>query len=451
MASITEQPGALIQLKKIVLASTSPRRRALLESYGLEFVALAPNVLEQPLPGEAARDYVIRNGKLKALSVCQEHPEECSGKLVIASDTVVVAPDGRILEKPKDMNDARAMINELNGQTHEVISSLVIAYSGRLPTKQSEGAAEAACHKFICTDAVSTKVTFGDLPEAWIESYVRTAEPYDKAGGYGIQEAAGAFVRRIDGSYSNVVGLPLYETLAVLSDLNAVLNYFSKADAQIDTHALPNVVAVSKKKHIAAIRLAHHFGQCAFGESYVQELETKRNLVKDCAGLTWHFIGKIQSNKLAQIARHSDVVHSIEELDKADRLAAECQKIGRTLDVYIKAEVSPLTQAASGCSWEQVRAIATRIQAAHPVVLRLRGFMGMAPLGVDENETETLFKRFMTQGLSLWKQLGIEDRPPSFSLGMSGDSHIATRVAKELGLEPPVLRLGSAIFGDRGT
>jgi septum formation protein len=447
-----KQPQSLIDLSNIILASTSPRRRALLQNYGIEFLSLAPDVVEEPIPGESARDYVVRNGKLKAQSVCLQYQEQCFGKLVLASDTVVVAPNGRILEKPKSIDDAKAMMNELNGQTHEVISSIVIAYSDGRPTGSIEADSESRqSHHFVCTEAISTQVTFGDLPEAWIEKYVATEEPYDKAGGYGIQEAAGAFVRRIDGSYSNVVGLPLYETFAILSDLDAVRHFYGKCSDLNSSVNVSNLVAVSKKKHISAIRLAHHFGQRAFGESYAQELESKRSQLHDCKGIAWHFIGKLQSNKLAQIARHADVVHSLEDIEKLDRLASECQKIGRKLHVYIKTQVSPLTPAASGCSWEQVQAIAERIQNTHASVVQLCGFMGMAPLGVGEKETESLFKDFMTQGIALWKQLGVTDRPLSFSLGMSADSHIALSVARQLGLQPPVLRLGSAVFGDRGT
>ena len=452
MGNTPKQPRTLMHLSNIVLASTSPRRRALLQSYGVQFLSLAPDVIEEPIPGESARDYVIRNGKLKAQSVCNQFHEQCFGKLVIASDTVVVAPNGRILEKPGTIDDAKAMMSELNGQTHEVISSIVIAYSGRRPTGSTDANDEAhQSHYIVCTEAVSTQVTFGDLPEAWIERYVATDEPYDKAGGYGIQEAAGAFVRRIEGSYSNVVGLPLYETFAILSDLDAVRHFYGNKSRKDGMASLATLVAVSKKKHISAIRLAHLFGQRAFGESYAQELESKRNQLQDCTGIAWHFIGKLQSNKLAQIARHADVVHSLEDIEKVERLAAECQKIGRKLQVYIKAEVSPLTPAASGCSWEKVQSIAERIQSTHAAELQLCGFMGMAPLGVGEKETESLFKDFMAQGMALWNQLGIKDRSLSFSLGMSADSHIAISAAQQLGLEPPVLRLGSAVFGDRGT
>lgn len=188
----------------LLLASESPRRRALLEQMGVSFrvqVSPADEVLDEPRsPEETAR--VLANRK--ATPVAKEHPSA----LVLAADTVV-AHDGDVLGKPDTPREARAMLRRLSGTTHAVYTGLALHHH--------------ASDRAVVTGA-RTRVTFGTLDDAEIRAYVDTKSPMDKAGGYGIQDHTGPlFVDHLDGDYYNVVGLPLrrlYLTLrADFSDL----------------------------------------------------------------------------------------------------------------------------------------------------------------------------------------------------------------------------------------
>ena len=177
------------QTRPLCLASTSPRRRELLQRFGLEFAVYAPHVDEQPLPGEDAGGHVVRLAQLKAEAPRADFP----GHGILAGDTVVVH-EGAILGKPTDPADARQMLERLSGTSHRVLSAWCALDAD---TGQSG------------SGVVETRVTFRRLPPAWIRWYSRLDEALDKAGAYGIQGIGGAMVERIEGSYPNVVGFPI--------------------------------------------------------------------------------------------------------------------------------------------------------------------------------------------------------------------------------------------------
>jgi septum formation protein len=175
-------------VKPLVLASSSPRRAELLRAAGVPFVVRSVLVDESMHPGERPADYVRRLALAKASAVAAA-PDE----LVLGADTVVVAAAGACLGKPADAAGATAMLRQLAGRTHEVLTGVALVYGG----------AELA------VDTALTKVTFAAMSEAEIAWYVATDEPYDKAGGYAVQGLASRFVTGIDGPYANVVGLPV--------------------------------------------------------------------------------------------------------------------------------------------------------------------------------------------------------------------------------------------------
>ncbi len=177
----------------LTLASRSPRRRELLEQLGLTLELKPADADEAPLPAEPAGDYVRRLAREKARAV--------AGETVLAADTTVVV-DGTILGKPSDAEDARRMLRALSGRAHEVMTGVCVARAGR----------EAVI-------AVTTEVRFAPLGEDLIAWYVSTGEPLDKAGAYAVQGAGGVLVEEVRGSVSNVVGLPLAETVALLARL----------------------------------------------------------------------------------------------------------------------------------------------------------------------------------------------------------------------------------------
>ncbi|MDF3130913.1 Maf family protein [Kiritimatiellaeota bacterium B1221] len=181
---------------KLILASASPRRAELLRSAGIRFEALAAEVDETPLPREEPEALVCRLSRSKAEAVAALHPDAA----VLAADTVVVF-DEEIFGKPGTAEEAVDMLEQLSGDQHEVMTGFTLLRPG----------SDAIC------ELVVTEVTFRELGKAEIQSYVDSGEPMDKAGAYGIQAGAAGFVSRIEGSYTNVVGLPLAEVVGLIS------------------------------------------------------------------------------------------------------------------------------------------------------------------------------------------------------------------------------------------
>ena len=182
----------------LILASGSPRRREFFTRMGWTFTVVKPGTEERVHPGETPEQYVRRNAVEKAadalaLSGIAERA------VAVAADTIVVQ-DGRILEKPKDPADAHRMLRELSGRTHQVMTGLCIR------------TADAMHSRTVVTD-----VEFKPLTDAEIDAYIRTGEPMDKAGAYAIQGLAAYMIRSVRGSYTNVVGLPLAETVEALA------------------------------------------------------------------------------------------------------------------------------------------------------------------------------------------------------------------------------------------
>jgi septum formation protein len=170
----------------IVLASRSPRRAELLAAAGIPFVVRSADIDETPRPGERPLEYALRLAREKAAAI-----HAAPAETVLAADTIVVVDD-EILGKPTDARDAARMLRALSGRRHEVITAICLRSGDEART-----------------DACTTAVWFAPMSEQEIEWYVESGEPMDKAGAYGIQGLASRFVQRIEGSYSNVVGLPV--------------------------------------------------------------------------------------------------------------------------------------------------------------------------------------------------------------------------------------------------
>lgn len=177
---------------RLVLASASPRRQELLAGLGVAFTVRVADVDETPRPGEAVEPLVLRLAREKATAVAEP------GDVVIAADTMVSC-DGRLLGKPVDEDEAASMLRTLSGRTHEVTTGVVVVAERE------------------ATTAVVSRVTFVDLRDEDIAWYLATGEPFDKAGAYGLQGIGARFVRSIDGSPTNVIGLPLAETVEALA------------------------------------------------------------------------------------------------------------------------------------------------------------------------------------------------------------------------------------------
>lgn len=216
-------PIAIVEgAPSFILASASPRRSELLASVGLDFTVI-PSRAEEPPPiaGESPEEYAMRMAVLKAREVASQHP----GRLILAADTVVALGEA-ILGKPADEADALRMLEGLCGKQHATAEERVAGVrrhavttgccwlDGRTTVEGGAGEPTAREQSF----AVTTQVLMSLTDTAVLERYVATREPMDKAGGYAIQGKAGFMVRAIDGSYSNVVGLPLAEVVEALVD-----------------------------------------------------------------------------------------------------------------------------------------------------------------------------------------------------------------------------------------
>jgi len=187
----------------LYLASQSPRRSELLTQIGISFSLLSVDIDEVPKHNENAEDYVIRLAKEKAAAGWNAVKQEI--KPVLGSDTAVVI-NGEILGKPENKDDAKRMLNLLSGKTHQVMTAVALAMSSENPQQP----------ELNCVISVSD-VTFKLLSDSEIERYVATDESDDKAGSYAIQGLAAAFITHLSGSYSGVMGLPLYETVELLN------------------------------------------------------------------------------------------------------------------------------------------------------------------------------------------------------------------------------------------
>jgi septum formation protein len=183
----------------LVLASSSPRRQELLGSVGLEFTVVPADVDETRRPDEKPVDYVERVARDKAMAVVAKLGIGAAGDVVVLAADTTVDIDGDVLGKPRDDEDARRMLRLLSGRTHQVHTAVV---AWRISDLEQA--------------TVATDVTFVDIDDDTLDWYLATGEYRGKAGAYGMQGAAGALVERVDGSPTNVIGLPLAETVALL-------------------------------------------------------------------------------------------------------------------------------------------------------------------------------------------------------------------------------------------
>ena len=201
--------GVLKASPEFILASQSPRRRDLLKAAGFDFRVIVPDIDETPNPGESPARFARRAARDKARAVAARLPPSARPRVVVACDTVV-ALGPRIVGKPRSASEAVRMLQALSGRTHEVISGLALLHG--LP----DGRSPRGLHSRSRT--VRTRVRFRRLTTGEIKRYVASGEPMDKAGAYAIQEGASGMVVSIRGSYTNVVGLPLAELIAWLTD-----------------------------------------------------------------------------------------------------------------------------------------------------------------------------------------------------------------------------------------
>ncbi|NVK20954.1 MAG: septum formation inhibitor Maf [Kangiellaceae bacterium] len=190
----------MAQFESIYLASSSPRRKELLKQLGVSFELITNQFDETPFDKESPAEYVKRLAIGKARSA-MTHPDYSKSIPILGADTIVVL-EGELLGKPKDIQDARLTLRSLAGKKHQVFTSVALCLG------------EEAIEK-----TASSEVQFARLTDRQIDAYCATGEPFGKAGSYAIQGAAASFISMMSGSYTGVVGLPLYETSLLLEQM----------------------------------------------------------------------------------------------------------------------------------------------------------------------------------------------------------------------------------------
>ena len=185
-------------IKQVVLASQSPRRVALLKQIGIDCIVMPADIDETVFTGEAPTDYVLRLAKQKAQVIMEKH---LTNNLPILAADTTVALGLKILGKPESDTDAFNMLTQLSGSRHQVHTAIAVALNGKLETMLN-----------------TTQVEMMSLSDAMIEAYIASGEHRDKAGSYAIQGLAAQWIKKITGSYTGVMGLPLYETAKLLRD-----------------------------------------------------------------------------------------------------------------------------------------------------------------------------------------------------------------------------------------
>ena len=184
-------------LQQLILASSSPRRQEFLHNLGIEFSIITADIDETPIHKEQPEKFAARMAKAKAHAIAQANPSSW----IIGADTVVTLQNGLILGKPADENEAMVMLNQLNNTTHRVMTGMHLCCLGL---------------EFETTLIETTKVTFMDNQEEALRVYAHTKEPLDKAGAYGIQGMGSFLIKSINGSCTNVIGLPVNRLISLL-------------------------------------------------------------------------------------------------------------------------------------------------------------------------------------------------------------------------------------------
>lgn len=422
----------------LLLASASPRRRALLEAAGVPLrVAPAP-IDERVRPGESARALVLRLAQEKAEAAARA----LQRGFALGADTVVAEGED-IFGKARDAAQARRMLERLAGRTHRVLSGVALAPAGGGRTAR------------LCVESeVRLRAA---TPEA-LAAYVASGEWMDKAGAYALQGEGRRLVESTSGSRSNIIGLPLEESLALLAEAGIEAaphgaGMFARTealqarivDAARRCGRAPEsitLVGAAKKQCAQVVAGAVLAGLCDIGENFAQELRDKppriAELLRDAGTKAprLHFIGRLQRSSLRHVAQHADVVHSIERIDIADQLDRRAGALGRRLEVLIQVNISEEPQK-GGVSPGELPGLVEGL--ARFTQLRLCGLMALPAPGPQESLRAAFAKLRKLQGAVGAAAL------PRLSMGMSDDFETAIEEGADM------IRVGSALFGPRPT
>jgi septum formation protein len=418
-------------MRNVVLASASPRRQDMLARITWPYEIAPADIDETEHPGEMAEAYVRRLACEKACVISRERPRAA----VLGSDTIVVL-DGKLLGKPADEEEALAMVGGLCGRTHQVLTGVAWAIGGEVRESQ----------------VVTSTVRLRDASDAELRAYIATGEPMDKAGGYAIQGEAGSFVSAVEGSVTNVIGLPLGETEAMARAVGveaprgplppaAVERRFAAVAGEVQALAVASgrspdsarLLTVVKGLPVELAEAAVRAGARDLGENYVQEAALKRERI---GGLpNWHLIGPLQSNKAKLAAGVFDCVQTIARASTARALA---KRAAAPMRILLQVNVSR-DPAKSGVAPEALEALAGELR--DEPNLRIEGLMTIGRANVARTETRAAFAelRERLEDLRARELLAGSE----LSMGMSGDYDLAIAEGATQ------VRLGTAVLGPR--
>ncbi len=405
-------------MKPLILASQSPRRRELLNEAGFSFDVVSVKVSEIPDKNLNVNEQILDIARRKASAALSDLKSSRNESFTVLSADTEVIFDNAPLGKPENPDDAFRILSLLSGKAHQVMTAVCMI--------DSETQREVS-HVEI------TNVFFKKLSPEQIRAYIQTGEPMDKAGAYGIQGQGREFVEKFEGSYDNVVGLPIQVVRKLLDRLN-----FQNLSEQSRPAKL---LAVSKLQTSERIREIYQLGQRKFAENYVQEALEKLDSLQDLVEIEWHLIGHLQKNKAKLVVGRFHLIHSVDSLELAEVLNKACinknihQSILVQVNLAKEATKSGFDKAALWTAWNQL------VQLSH---LKICGFMTMPPLTETGESARPYFRQLRELREDLAKNTDLKTHPLNeLSMGTSHDF----KVAIEEGAT--IVRLGTILFGER--
>lgn len=402
-------------MKKIVLASQSPRRAEILKKAGYYFVSFPVFISEIPNENLSLDEQIIDIAKRKALACLDQCPDKNSGNIILASDTMVCL-ENLAIGKPESEQDAFNTLKKLSGKMHEVKTAIILL------DQQT---------KDLVSHIETSQVFFKNLADQDIWDYIKTGEPMDKAGSYAIQGLGEKFVEKFVGDYNNVVGLPLtaLEKLFAQKNWNFEKSPLSQIKSQLASGQ--NLLAVSKLQPVEKIRELANQGQHAFGENYIQEALEKIEALKDL-NLEWHLIGPIQKNKVKYLKNNFAYLHAIDSLELAELISKKASEIDHVQNIFIQVN---LASEATKAGFDETAVISAWENLTKLSNVKIVGLMTMPPLQNDAADNQVHFKKLK----NLANRLKIKE----LSMGTSHDYQVALKEGATW------IRIGTVLFGER--
>lgn len=425
----------MYQLK---LASASPRRYELLRSQGFLFDVASVKISEIPNKNLNVKEQILDIARRKAIQAFHElQPHQNHPFVVLSADTEVIFND-ELLGKPSSEQHATNMLRKLSGKSHQVVTALYLIES---LTQKSWSHIE------------TTEIKFRTLSDEEINKYIQTKDPFDKAGSYGIQSGARHFIESIHGSVDNVIGLPL-EPLKKLFEIHQIEvnrspNPFLEVQQKIINSCLKinrapssiQIMAVSKLQSEEKIRTLCNQNHFLFGENYIQEALKKIINLSAIPNIRWHYIGRIQKNKIKFMPGVFECIHSVSSFEDLRYLDQKCQKLGLKQKVLIQINIAN-ELSKDGFMISDLQAVWSDLCSLSNI--RIDGLMTMPPIKESPEASRPYFRELKHLLMDLKKKTDLEKHPLShLSMGTSHDYLIAIEEGAT------IVRLGTLLFGER--